>query len=91
MIIACERFVSLFPTLNAIYEDMNYTEVWSLDDWENVDGISGEKENSRTSRFKREDYVLEFGLIRFEIIVKNQILAFGNKVWRSGKGLKLKA
>ena len=91
MILGCERLMSFLPTLSAIYEDMNYIKIWSLDDWENVDGISREKEDSRTSRIKKEDYVLGFGLIGLEIIVMNQIWTFGNKVWKSEERLELEA
>ena len=52
---------------------MNYIKVCSLDDWENVDGIGGEKEDSRINRFKREDCVLGFGPTGLEIIVMNQL------------------
>lgn len=45
----------IFPSCFKFYEAMNYIKVWSLDDWEDVDGISKEKEDSRTSWFKRED------------------------------------
>lgn len=61
------------PTSSALYEDMNGIRAWSLGGWEDVDGIYREKEGSRTSRFKREDYVLGFGLIGLEIIVMHQI------------------
>ena len=52
---------------------MNFIEVCSLDDWESVDGLGGEKEDSRTNKFKKEDCVLGFGPTGFEIIVMNQL------------------
>ena len=52
---------------------VNYIKVCSLGDWKNIDGIGGEKEDSRTNRFKREDCVLGFGPTGLEIIVMNQL------------------
>ena len=52
---------------------MNFIKVCSLDDWESVDGLGGEKEDSRTNKFKKEDCVLGFGPTGLEIIVMYQL------------------
>lgn len=67
MIDRCGGLISFPPTLNATHEDMNCIKVWSLDDWEDVGGISRKKEDNRRRRLKREDYVLEFGPVGLEI------------------------
>ena len=52
---------------------MNFIEVCSLDDWESVNGLGGEKEDGRRDKFKKEDCVLGFGPTGLEIIVMNQL------------------
>lgn len=66
VIVGCGRLLSFPPALKAIHESMNCIQVWSLDDWKIVDGISRKEDNS-TSRFKMEDYVLEFGTTGLEV------------------------
>lgn len=90
MIVGCGRLISFPPTLNAIHEDMNCIKVWSLDDWEDVDGISRKKEDNRMSRLQREDYGLEFGPAGLEVTVMNQIWAFGNKVLEIRKKIRIR-
>ena len=60
MIVGCGRLISFPPALKVIHDGMNCIQLWSLDDWKVADGISRKKED-KTNRFKREDYVLEFG------------------------------
>lgn len=90
MIVGCGRLIAFSPTLNAIHEDMNCMKVWSLDDREDIDGISRNKEDKRMSRLKREDYVLELGPVGLEVTVMNQIWVFGNKVLEIRKNIRIR-
>lgn len=90
MIDGCGGLISFPPTLNATREDMNCIKVWSLDDCEDVGGISRKKEDNRRRRLKRDDYVLEFGPVGLEITVMNQIWAFGNKVLEIRKEIRIR-
>ena len=71
--VGSQRVGHALVTKQQQHEDVNYIKVCSVDDLENVDGISGEKEDSRTNRFKKEDCVLGFGPTGLEIIVMNQL------------------